>query len=155
MMKTLDDLLKIVRVWRLKSNRIVFTNGCFDLLHNGHIYILEEAKKRGDKLIVGVNSDDSVKRLKGETRPILNQQERMQVLEALTCVDAVIVFEEDTPINLIKAIQPDVLIKGGDWSLDKIVGHEFVQSYNGVVESIPFVDQQSTSRIINKIIKNA
>lgn len=133
------------------SKKIVFTNGCFDIIHRGHVSYLNEAKNKGDFLIVGLNSDASVKRLKGETRPINNQKDRKFVLENLKPVDQVIIFDEDTPYNLIKKIQPDVLVKGGDWKVQDIVGSDIVLAKKGKVESLSFIDHYSSTSILKKI----
>ena len=134
-----------------KKEKIVFTNGCFDIVHVGHIHLLNEAKKFGDKLIVGLNSDLSVQRLKGSERPINNEHDRKFFLENLSSVDFVEVFFEDTPLELIKKIKPDVLVKGGDWPVDKIVGSDFVHSYGGDVLNINFKEGYSTTSLIEKI----
>jgi len=131
--------------------KIVFTNGCFDILHAGHVLYLQAAKELGDILIVGLNSDSSVKRLKGDSRPINNEHDRAIVLAGLASVDYVVIFEEDTPYELIKKIQPDVLVKGGDWAVEYIVGHDIVQKKGGMVKSLLFVDGKSTTDIIKKI----
>lgn len=131
--------------------KIVFTNGCFDILHRGHIELLEEAKKLGDVLIIGLNSDSSIKRLKGRGRPINNQEDRIIILRALKDVDKVMVFYENSPLNLIKQIKPDVLVKGGDWKVEDIIGHELVLENGGEVYSIPFKRNYSTTGIISKI----
>ncbi len=136
-----------------KGKKVVFTNGCFDILHAGHVHYLNECKKYGDILIVGINSDNSVKRLKGERRPLLPLEMRAYILSNLCAVDYVVPFEEDTPYNLIKAIKPDVLIKGGDWLLDQIVGKDIVESYGGTVLTIPFRYNISTTKIIEEIKK--
>ena len=133
------------------DKKIVFTNGCFDILHAGHVQMLNEAKKQGSYLIVGLNSDASVKRLKGESRPVNKESDRKFLLENLKAVDEVIIFEEDTPLNLIKKIKPDVLVKGGDWSLDQIVGGDFVIDNGGEVKSLIFKDGYSTTNIIQKV----
>lgn len=133
-----------------RNQKIVFTNGCFDLLHVGHIRYLQEARAQGDFLVVGVNSDASVKRLKGPTRPIQNESDRAEILSALAAVDAVVIFTEDTPANLIEAVRPNILVKGGDWKPDQIVGGPFVLSYGGEVRSLQFVDGKSTTKIIEK-----
>ncbi|MBI5435748.1 MAG: D-glycero-beta-D-manno-heptose 1-phosphate adenylyltransferase [Nitrosomonadales bacterium] len=131
---------------------LVFTNGCFDVLHRGHVTYLAQARALGAALVVGVNSDASVKRLgKGEDRPLNSQEDRMAVLAALQAVDLVAVFDEDTPLNLILACRPDVLVKGGDWPQDKIVGAREVQGWGGTVHSIPFLHQHSTTALLNKI----
>lgn len=136
--------------FRNGKGKIVFTNGCFDLLHVGHIRYLKEAKNLGDILVVGVNSDASVKRLKGPTRPVQNEQDRAEILAALQSVGLSIIFTEDTPENLIKQIRPDILVKGGDWKIENIVGGSFVQSYGGEVRSLKFIDGKSTTAIIEK-----
>jgi len=133
------------------NETIVFTNGCFDLLHLGHITYLEEARTYGDCLIVGLNSDASVRRLKGDLRPILPEQERARMLAAFQFVDAVCIFEEDTPLNLIQTILPHVLIKGGDYAPDTVVGSEVVRQTGGKTIIIPFLDGYSTTRLIEKI----
>jgi rfaE bifunctional protein nucleotidyltransferase chain/domain len=135
-----------------EKKKVVFTNGVFDIIHSGHIDYLIKAKELGDVLIVGLNSDSSVKRIKGEKRPIINQTERAYILSNLKPVDYVVFFEEDTPLEIIKAIVPDVLVKGADWSLDKIVGSDVVLSNGGEVKNISFVNDQSTSSIINLIL---
>ena len=138
--------------WDLLGKKIVFTNGVFDILHRGHIQILSEAATYADILIVGVNSDSSVKRLKGNSRPINAENSRALILAALILIDAVIIFEEDTPLELIKLIRPDVLVKGGDYTLDTIVGAKEVIENNGEVKIIPLEEGFSTTGIINKFI---
>ena len=147
----IEELKRRLAQWRVKSDRIVFTNGCFDILHVGHLHTLKTSIQLGDKLIVGLNSDASVSLLKGKERPIVNQLDRSEMLAALEMVDAVIIFEDDTPEQLIQLIKPDVLCKGGDWSIENIVGGDFVKSYGGQVVSIPFVQGYSSSSLINKI----
>ena len=143
----------ILRFGREKRNgrRVVFTNGCFDLLHPGHVDLLEKARALGDALIVGVNCDSVVKSLKGEGRPIFPANERSEILAALDAVDAVVVFDEPTPREIIAALLPDVLVKGGDWAIDKIVGREEVEAAGGKVFSIPIVSGHSTTGLIRKI----
>jgi rfaE bifunctional protein nucleotidyltransferase chain/domain len=136
-----------------KDRKVVFTNGCFDLLHVGHVRYLQEAADQGDLLVVGINSDASVKRLKGAERPVQNQEDRGEILAALGCVDYVVLFEEDTPFNLIKAVQPDVLVKGGDWPIEKIVGSDIVLARGGEVKSLQFVNGRSTTGLVEKIRK--
>jgi rfaE bifunctional protein nucleotidyltransferase chain/domain len=133
---------------RIKGKTLVFTNGCFDILHSGHVAYLNEAKAQGDYLIIGLNSDASVKRLKGEQRPINKELDRKFVLENLKSVDCVQIFEEDTPLEIIKQICPQVLVKGGDWKIDQIVGSDFVIANGGEVKSLIFKDGYSTSKII-------
>jgi D-beta-D-heptose 7-phosphate kinase / D-beta-D-heptose 1-phosphate adenosyltransferase len=145
-----DDLLAWVSAWRSARQRIVFTNGCFDLLHIGHITLLEDARREGDKLIVAINSDISVSRLKGPSRPIVGESERARVLAALAAVDAVIVFDDPTPLRLIETLRPDVIVKGGDYSEDTVVGAEEVRSWGGSVKIVPTVDGFSTSKLIAK-----
>jgi D-glycero-beta-D-manno-heptose 1-phosphate adenylyltransferase len=151
--KDMQTLLPDLAKARSQGKKIVFTNGCFDLLHIGHVRYLAEARKLGDLLVVGVNSDASVKRLKGPQRPLQNENDRSEILASLKSVDHSVIFTEDTPENLIKAIKPDILVKGGDWSIDKIVGGTFVQSYGGQVCSLSFVEGKSTTRIIEKMGK--
>ena len=148
---TLDEA--ILRFGREKRNgrRVVFTNGCFDLLHPGHIQCLEQARELGDELIVGLNSDASVKQLKGEGRPLLPERERAEILAALECVDAVIIFDDLTPREVIARLLPDVLVKGGDWAGDRIVGREEVEAAGGRVVSAPVVPGFSTTDILRKI----
>ncbi len=148
---TLDELQRQVSAWRIRSNKIVFTNGCFDLLHLGHISYLADTKALGNKLIIGLNSDDSVKRLKGETRPINDIESRAMMLASFAFIDAVCVFEEDTPLNLISTISPDVLVKGGDYELNQIVGHDVVLKEGGIVKTIPFLEGYSSSNIVTRI----
>ncbi len=143
------QLKKFVEAARKKGKKIVFTNGCFDILHAGHVSILEFSRSKGDVLVVGLNSDASVKRLKGPTRPVNTQDDRALVLAALESVDAVSVFEEDTPYNLIKLIQPDVLVKGGDYKLTEIVGREFAKK----VVRFKLLKGRSTTNIIKKVSK--
>lgn len=138
---------------RREGARVVFTNGCFDLLHPGHVRYLAEARALGDALIVALNSDRSVRLLKGEGRPILKEDERADVIAALESVDFVVVFDQDTPQDLIARLLPDVLVKGGDWSVDQIVGREEVEAAGGKTVSLPFVEGSSTSEIIDRIRK--
>lgn len=133
-----------------KTGKIVFTNGCFDLLHVGHVRYLQAARKLGAHLIVGVNTDRSVGTLKGPSRPIQKQNDRAEILAALECVSATILFDQDTPEELIKKIKPDILVKGGDWKVDQIVGGKFVQSYGGEVHSLQFHEGHSTTKLIEK-----
>ncbi len=152
-MKARKELLRIVKDLKAKGKRIVFTNGCFDLLHIGHVRYLEEAKARGDVLVVGVNSDSSVRKLKGPKRPILPEEERAEILSGLGCVDYVTLFEERDPLKLITSLQPNVLAKGGDWTKEQIVGREVVERSGGEVVIIPFVEKASTSNVIGTILK--
>ncbi|MCC7442527.1 MAG: D-glycero-beta-D-manno-heptose 1-phosphate adenylyltransferase [Bdellovibrionales bacterium] len=134
-----------------RKRRVVFTNGCFDLLHPGHISYLEEARRQGDLLVVALNSDDSVRRLKGPSRPIVTLADRMTVIAGLECVDFVTWFEEITPLQLILALRPDVLVKGGDWKVQQIVGGPEILSWGGKVRSLRFVEGKSTTRLVEKM----
>ena len=146
-----SELPIFISALKAQKKSIVFTNGCFDILHIGHIQYLEAAKLLGDILIIGLNSDNSVSELKGPERPINQQDDRACVLASLRAVDVVVLFEESTPLSLISEIMPDVLVKGGDYTLDAIVGADIVLAHQGKVEIIPFVEGKSTSSIINKI----
>ncbi len=137
---------------RRAGQRIVFTNGCFDLLHPGHLHTLTQAKALGDVLVVAINSDASVKRLKGDQRPILNQEERAVMLSALAVVDYVTMFAEDTPLEVIRLLLPDVLVKGGDWGVDAVVGRDVVEAHGGQVVLIPYQAGFSTTDIIERIM---
>ncbi len=148
-----ENLSKLISSLKNESKKIVFTNGCFDILHVGHLTYLAKAKSKGDILIVAINSDDSVKRLKGESRPINNEISRAFSLASLLFVDYVCAFEEDTPQNIIELICPDVLIKGGDYTIDNIVGADFVIKNHGKVETIDLVEGYSTTKIIEKLKK--
>jgi rfaE bifunctional protein nucleotidyltransferase chain/domain len=148
------DITTTVTNWKAQGRTIVFTNGCFDLLHYGHLHYLADAKDCGDKLIVGLNSAASVSRLKGAHRPINDELTRQHSLAALEMVDAVVVFEEDTPLQLIKLIMPDTLVKGGDWQPHQIVGSKEVLGNGGVVKSLPFVEGYSTTNIESKIVNH-
>ena len=149
----IDDFLTIENQWKSIGLKIVFTNGCFDILHLGHIDYLSKARDLGDKLIIGLNSDESVKRIKGKSRPIQDENSRAFILAAFGVVDAVILFDEDTPYNIISKLLPNVLVKGSDYALNEIVGANLVIASGGIVETINFVDGYSSSSIINKIIK--
>ena len=151
--KSLEELIPIVSARRDAGKpAIVFTNGCFDLLHIGHIRYLQEAKKLGDLLIVGLNSDTSVRSLeKAQGRPIIPGEQRAEVISALACVDFVVPFDDPNPLRLIEGLLPDVLVKGGDWSLDRIIGRDVVEAHGGMVYSIPLVPDISTTKIIERI----
>ena len=155
--KILDFDRVQVRVaeWRNAGETVVFTNGCFDLLHVGHITLLENCRRFGSKLVLGLNADASICRLKGPTRPIVGERERARVMAALAAVDAVVLFEEDTPLELIRALKPDVLVKGGDYTIDTVVGHEEVVANGGRVEIVPIVEGFSTSNIVKKLTSPA
>src|SRR4030067_717602 len=150
---TQAKLKKVLAELRQKRKKIVFTNGCFDLLHVGHVKYLAKAKRTGDVLVVGLNSDSSVRRLKGKGRPILSQKDRGEILAALESVDYVTIFKEDTPDKLIRLVRPDILVKGADYKADNIVGAEFVHSYGGKVKTIPLVRNKSTKSIISSILR--
>jgi rfaE bifunctional protein nucleotidyltransferase chain/domain len=145
-----SNLSEVIESYRRQGKKIVFTNGCFDLLHIGHVRYLEEAAKLGDVLIVGINTDASVQKLKGPTRPIQNENDRAEILASLKSVDHTVLFTEDTPYNLIKQILPNVLVKGGDWTPDQIVGSDVVLANKGEVKSLLFIDGKSTTKIIEK-----
>jgi len=134
------------------AEKLVFTNGCFDLLHPGHVDLLARCRRLGDRLVVGLNSDDSIRRIKGPTRPFMSQEERRAMLLALRSVDEVIVFDEPTPLALIERVRPDVLVKGGDWALDKIVGADEVLARGGELLSLPLLPGLSTTRIVERIL---
>jgi D-glycero-beta-D-manno-heptose 1-phosphate adenylyltransferase len=148
------DFLRLTHFWRFKNKRIVFTNGCFDILHAGHVDYLTQAAAMGDVLIIGLNTDASVSRLKGPDRPLNNQDARASVLSALSVVHAVVLFDEETPEKLIEAIRPNVLVKGSDYKVDEIVGASFVTSTGGEVRTIPFLEGYSSSSILEKLRKS-
>jgi D-glycero-beta-D-manno-heptose 1-phosphate adenylyltransferase len=146
-----DNLKRLVAYWRFHEKKIVFTNGCFDLIHRGHIDYLAKAADLGNALIVGLNTDDSVSRIKGKQRPVQDEQSRALILASLHFVNAVVLFDEDTPYNLIQKIQPDVLVKGSDYQPDKIVGYDIVTKNGGEITTIEFLEGYSTSAIIQKL----
>jgi D-glycero-beta-D-manno-heptose 1-phosphate adenylyltransferase len=148
-----ESLEKTLVHWRFEGQKIVFTNGCFDLLHSGHLQYLAQAKNLGHKLVIGLNSDASTKRLKGTHRPFNDEKSRSLMLAALVFVDAVVLFEEDTPLNLIQIVQPDILVKGGDYNISTIVGADLVQQKGGLVTTLPFLQGYSTTNIEEKILK--
>jgi D-glycero-beta-D-manno-heptose 1-phosphate adenylyltransferase len=152
--KNQDTIQHSLEIWRAEGEKIVFTNGCFDLLHYGHLHYLAAARDLGQRLIVGLNSAASVRRLKGARRPINDELTRIYTLASLQFIDAVIVFEEDTPLNLILKIAPDILVKGGDWQPHQIVGGVEVIKKGGSVRSLPFVDGYSTTNIEQKILQH-
>jgi rfaE bifunctional protein nucleotidyltransferase chain/domain len=152
---TRGTLARRLRALRRQGKRIVFTNGCFDLIHPGHIRYLRAARRLGDVLVVGLNSDASVRRLKGPTRPLVRQRDRCEVVAALEMVDCVTVFGEDTPYSLIKHVQPDVLVKGGDWKPDAIVGADVVRARGGAVRSLRFAPGYSTTRLVESVVKKS
>ena len=147
----LDEGLQQVDVWKKQKDTIIFTNGCFDIFHAGHAMYLEEAKQLGQRLVVGINTDESVKKLKGEHRPILTLNDRASVLCALQAVDMVIPFAEDTPIELIRSLMPDVLVKGGDYNIEQMIGKDLVEKTGGEVKILSFKNDISTSTIIKRI----
>lgn len=149
--KDKNALKRVLQAKKITGTKVVFTNGCFDLLHPGHIRYLAAARDKGDFLVIGLNSDGSVKRLKGESRPIQNEMVRAELLAALQVVDAVVIFEEDTPLELIKTLQPDVLVKGGDYTIETIVGAKEVMQNGGSVAVIAFEEGYSTTNLIEKI----
>jgi len=152
--KLLDNssLIEHIRWWRLQKKRVVFTNGCFDLLHVGHLHILNQAAAQGDVLLVGLNTDNSIRRLnKGPDRPLIPEQERASLLAAFDCVDAVVLFDEDTPLNLIKQVKPDVLVKGSDYRIDQVIGKELVEAFGGKVVLVDCLPNQSSSLLIDRI----
>jgi len=151
---TLEEFLEIRKQLKAEGKKLVFTNGVFDIIHRGHIDYLNRAKALGDYLVVALNSDDSVRRLKGEGRPINKLEDRAFVIANLKAVDFVVSFNEDTPFEIISAIIPDVLVKGGDWSIENIVGRDIVEANGGKVYSLPYVENYSTTNIINKMKSN-
>ena len=147
----LDALTNQVEQWKMAGKKVVFTNGCFDIIHRGHIEVLARTADLGDKLVIGLNSDQSIQKLKGKDRPVIDEQSRAILLAALSFVDAIVLFSEDTPLKLISALLPDVLAKGGDYEIETIVGHEIVQKNGGKVKLVPFLDGFSSTTIIDKI----
>ncbi len=150
---TRKEAIDRITHWQSESQKVVFTNGCFDLLHLGHADYLEKAKKLGDKLVVGLNTDNSVKRIKGENRPVNNEISRSRLLAALAFVDLVVLFDEDTPLSLIKALKPDILVKGNDYKKENIIGADFVMDIGGKVITLELIDGYSTTDLIEKIKK--
>nr|WP_243146862.1 D-glycero-beta-D-manno-heptose 1-phosphate adenylyltransferase [Scytonema sp. UIC 10036] len=149
-----NQLITLVTIYRKAGYKIVFTNGCFDILHAGHVSYLNRAKALGDILIIGVNSDNSIRRIKGEKRPINSLEDRIQVLGGLGCVDHLIAFDKDTPINLIRLVQPDIYVKGGDYTIETLPEAPVIQQFGGIVKLLPFLENRSTTQIIKKIIQN-
>lgn len=146
-----EQAVKLINSWRITGQTIVFTNGCFDLLHPGHVTYLEEARSLGDRLVLGLNDDDSVRRLKGASRPILPIEDRARILAGLAAIDVVVPFHEDTPRELIMLLCPDILVKGGDYQKHEIAGAEEVESWGGSVQVLKFVPGKSTTSIVDKI----
>jgi rfaE bifunctional protein nucleotidyltransferase chain/domain len=153
--RTVRQLRPILSRLQRRGRRIVFTNGCFDLLHIGHLRYLQRARGFGDRLVVAINSDASVRKIKGPRRPLLPEAERAEVLAALTCVDYVTIFNQPDPLAIVRALRPDVLIKGSDWGTNRIIGREIVEGRGGRVRRVPLVKGVSTSRLIEKIIRTA
>ena len=149
---SLQDLIPQVQAWKQAGKRLVFTNGCFDILHLGHVDYLEKARALGDKLIIGVNTDASVSRLKGPSRPLQDEMSRARIMASLLFTDAVVLFEEDTPYELIKSVLPDILVKGDDYAAENIVGYDLVMNNGGQVKTIELVKGYSTSNVVAKII---
>ena len=149
---SLQDLIRQVQAWKQAGKRLVFTNGCFDILHLGHVDYLEKARALGDKLIIGVNTDASVSRLKGPSRPLQDEMSRARIMASLLFTDAVVLFEEDTPYELIKSVLPDILVKGDDYAAENIVGYDLVMNNGGQVKTIELVKGYSTSHVVAKII---
>ena len=152
-LKALAELKETLDLLRNAGQQIVFTNGCFDILHAGHVRYLTAARREGDLLVVGLNSDRSVQRIKGPERPLVTQQQRAEVLAGLWCVDYIIIFDEPDPLHVIQTLQPNVLVKGADWPDDRIIGADVVKSDGGKVVRVPVVQGISTSRIIERIVK--
>lgn len=151
---SLESLMQERKLLRESGSKVVFTNGCFDLIHHGHVRYLQQAREMGDALIVALNSDRSVQALKGPSRPILNEHERSEIMAALACVDYVIIFDDLSPQGLLAALQPDILVKGGDYSIEEIVGRAEVEAAGGKVVSLQFVEGISTSEIVDRILKS-
>ena len=150
-LKTPKELKRIISSLKARGKTIVFTNGCFDLLHYGHVKYLEGAKKKGDILVVAINSDASVRRIKGGKRPFVGEKDRQKIIAALEAVDYAIIFDEDTPLETIKLLKPDILVKGADWKKERIVGADYILRYGGKVSSIKLVKNRSTTNLIKKI----
>lgn len=150
---SLSSAMKSAQALKKRAKKVVFTNGCFDIIHAGHVRYLNKAREMGDCLVVGLNSDASVKRIKGNDRPIVPHSERAEVLSALACVDYVVIFNDDTPLKLISAIKPSILVKGADWAAKDIVGGNVLKSYGGVVRRVTLVKGRSTTNIIRRIIE--
>jgi len=151
---TREDLIKQVTIWKQEGQRVVFTNGCFDILHLGHVDYLEKARALGDKLVVGVNNDASVSRLKGPSRPLQDELSRARIMASLLFTNAIVLFDEETPYELIKSVMPDILVKGDDYTVQNIVGHDIVLQNGGAVKTIALVKGYSTSNVVAKIKNN-
>jgi D-glycero-beta-D-manno-heptose 1-phosphate adenylyltransferase len=148
---SLPELQELVQAWHSQGQKIVFTNGCFDILHLGHVDYLEKSRQLGDKLVLGLNTDASISRIKGPSRPLQDEMSRARVMASLLFVDAVVLFDDDTPLELIKAVQPDILVKGDDYTIENIVGQEVVTARGGEVKTVPLVKGYSTTNIVKKI----
>jgi D-glycero-beta-D-manno-heptose 1-phosphate adenylyltransferase len=144
-------LVEQVQEWQEQGQKVVFTNGCFDILHLGHVDYLEKARQLGDKLVLGLNTDASISRIKGPSRPLQDEMSRARVMASLLFVDAVVLFDEDTPLELIRAVQPDILVKGDDYSIENIVGQDIVMARGGEVKTVPLVQGYSTTNVVKKI----
>jgi rfaE bifunctional protein nucleotidyltransferase chain/domain len=151
--KTLEEIVEIRAELRRRKKKLVFTNGCFDILHVGHVRILNQARNSGDVLVVGINSDSSVRKIKGNLRPVIPEEERGEVLAALASVDYVFIFADPTPQRIIDAIVPDVLVKGADWGVSDIIGHDTVLNAGGTVQNLPLVEGVSTTAIIERVME--
>ena len=151
--KTVQELHRLLAILRAAGKKVVFTNGCFDIIHTGHTRYLKKARSLGDVLVVAVNIDASVRMIKGDKRPINTEAERMETLAALECVDFVTLFNEPDPYRIISELQPDVLVKGGDWPIEKIIGRDVVEARGGKVINVPYIEGSSTTGIIEKILK--
>jgi rfaE bifunctional protein nucleotidyltransferase chain/domain len=151
---SLEELVSVRETFRSAGKRVVFTNGCFDVLHRGHVEFLNKAKSFGDILVVGLNSNASARRIKGKNRPIVSEEDRAFIVASLVAVDYVSIFQEETPLRMITAIVPDILVKGADWGVDEIVGKEVVEAAGGLVTNIPLIPDHSTTDIVNKIVKD-
>lgn len=152
--KNITQLKKIIDRLKSQGKTIVFTNGCFDLLHYGHVKYLQEAKQKGDILVVAINSDASVRKIKGKKRPLVHEKDRLRIIAALESVDYVVLFKENTPLKIIKSLRPDILVKGADWNKNNIVGSDIVLSYGGSVYTIELIKERSTTNLIKKIAKS-
>ena len=150
-MKSRIEKIKEIEELRIEGKKIIFTNGCFDIMHVGHLRYLKKAKEFGEILIIGLNTDNSIKRIKGDKRPIIPEDERAELLEELRCVDYVIMFDEDTPVDLVAELKPDVYVKGGDYTIDQLPEAKIVHSYNGEVKIVNFIEGRSTTSIIKRI----
>jgi len=152
-LKPLEIIKSEIQALQQQGKKAVFTNGCFDILHAGHVNIFQQARNMGDVLVVAVNSDLSIKKIKGEKRPVVPQAQRMQVLAALEAIDYVVIFEDENPLQIIKELQPDILVKGGDWPIETIIGREIVEKKGGKILSIPLMEGISTTNIIEEVKK--